>query len=251
MPLVFASTNKVYGCLDDLALERGNSGYFPEDPELAEQGLSERLPLQFATPYGCSKGAADQYVLDYARSFGLRAAVMRMSCIYGQRQMGTEDQGWVAHFLIRAIEGRPITIYGNGRQVRDVCDVADTCDAYLALLDRIDTVSGRAFNWGGGPNNSVSLLTVIEEIGRLIGREPFEFDLAAEDGVLAEVLHDVPRELVLHGSVIGRLVGGTGQEALHVARVGVGKANHHSRGRSQGQGRGEPFAGSGLLRARA
>src|SRR5690606_7769949 len=171
-PVIFASTNKVYGDLADTEMQATPEGYAPVDAELTGHGVPERQPLDFHTPYGCSKGAADQYVLDYARSFGLRAAVMRMSCIYGQRQMGTEDQGWVAHFLIRAIEGRPITIYGNGRQVRDVCDVADTCDAYLALLDRIDTVSGRAFNWGGGPTNSVSLLTVIEEIGRLLGREP-------------------------------------------------------------------------------
>ena len=95
-----------------------------------------------------------------------------MSCIYGQRQMGTEDQGWVAHFLIRALRGEPITLYGDGRQVRDICDVADTVDAYLAALDRIDAITGRAFNWGGGPRNAVSLLALIDEIGAISGRAP-------------------------------------------------------------------------------
>jgi CDP-paratose 2-epimerase len=171
-PVIFTSTNKVYGDLADIGMRARPDGFSPTDETVAEHGVSERQPLDFHTPYGCSKGAADQYVLDYSRSFGMRAAVLRMSCIYGQRQMGTEDQGWVAHFLIRALEGDTITVFGNGLQVRDVCDVADTCDAYLALLERIDTVSTRAFNWGGGPSNAVSLLTVLEEIGRIVGRKP-------------------------------------------------------------------------------
>ncbi|MBO0749800.1 MAG: SDR family NAD(P)-dependent oxidoreductase, partial [Porphyrobacter sp.] len=153
-PVIFASTNKVYGSLDDLALRPGAAGYRPVAPELVRHGVSEARPLDFHTPYGCSKGAAEQYVLDYARSYGMPAAVLRMSCIYGERQMGTEDQGWVAHFLIRALAGQPITVFGDGEQVRDVCDVADTCAAYIALLERIDRVSGRAFNWGGGPANA-------------------------------------------------------------------------------------------------
>jgi CDP-paratose 2-epimerase len=171
-PVIFASTNKVYGDLGHVEMAESADGFSPTAPELAKHGVSEHQPLDFHTPYGCSKGAADQYVLDYARSFGLRAAVLRMSCIYGQRQMGTEDQGWVAHFLIRALRGEPITIFGNGLQVRDVCDVRDTCDAYLAALERIDTISGKAFNWGGGPTTAVSLLTVLEEIGRIIGSRP-------------------------------------------------------------------------------
>lgn len=171
-PLIFASTNKVYGDLADIGMRISPEGFAPAHDTLAQRGVSESQPLDFHTPYGCSKGAADQYVLDYGRSFGMRTAVLRMSCIYGQRQMGTEDQGWVAHFLIRALEGRPITIYGNGRQVRDVCDVADTCTAYLAALRNIDKIAGRAFNWGGGPDNAVSLLTVMEEIGRILGRAP-------------------------------------------------------------------------------
>ena len=171
-PVIFASTNKVYGDLSDIGMHPSEDGYVPADARLARRGVSERQPLEFHTPYGCSKGAADQYVLDYARSFGLRAAVLRMSCIYGQRQQGTEDQGWVAHFLIRALEGKPVTLFGDGEQVRDICDVADTCDAYLAALARIDRISGRAFNWGGGPANAVSLLTLLEEVGTILGRSP-------------------------------------------------------------------------------
>ncbi|HLS67916.1 MAG TPA: SDR family NAD(P)-dependent oxidoreductase [Kiloniellales bacterium] len=170
VPLVFASTNKVYGCLNDLALERDTSGYFPENPELAEQGLSERLPLQFATPYGCSKGAADQYVLDYAASFGLPAVVLRMSCIYGQRQFGTEDQGWVAHFMIRALKDEAITLYGDGLQVRDILHIDDAVTAYRHVLANAEELAGQAFNLGGGPENAVSLLTVLEQMENLLGR---------------------------------------------------------------------------------
>jgi nucleoside-diphosphate-sugar epimerase len=121
------------------------------DPQVAQHGIGEGAPARLPHAYGCSKGAADQYVLDYARSFGLRTAVIRMSCIYGRRQMGTEDQGWVAHFLIRALEGQPITLYGDGKQVRDILDVDDAVNAYLAAWERIDQVKGRAFNLGGGP----------------------------------------------------------------------------------------------------
>ncbi|WP_315764515.1 NAD-dependent epimerase/dehydratase family protein [Sphingomonas sp. Y38-1Y] len=170
-PIVFASTNKVYGDLSDIAFTVEGERYVPADAEVRAHGIGEARPLDFHTPYGCSKGAADQYVLDYARSFGLRAAVLRMSCIYGQRQMGTEDQGWVAHFLIRALEGKPITLYGDGRQVRDILDVRDAVDAYVAAWSNIDAVAGRAFNLGGGPDNSVSLRELLAQIGELIGRE--------------------------------------------------------------------------------
>lgn len=171
-PLIFASTNKVYGDLGDLDFRRSEGGYVPTDSALARHGVGESRPLDFHTPYGCSKGAADQYVLDYARSYAMPAAVLRMSCIYGERQMGTEDQGWVAHFLIRAFAGEPITLFGDGHQVRDICDVADTCAAYIAALERIDTIAGRAFNWGGGPDNAVSLLTLVAEIRRVVGTSP-------------------------------------------------------------------------------
>ncbi|RZL58776.1 MAG: SDR family NAD(P)-dependent oxidoreductase [Sphingomonas sp.] len=170
-PLVFASTNKVYGDLGDLAFARAGDAYVPIDEQVRSHGIGERRPLDFHTPYGVSKGAADQYVLDYARSYGVPAAVLRMSCIYGQRQMGTEDQGWVAHFLIRALEGQPITLYGDGYQVRDILDVSNAVDAYVRAWQRIDRVSGKAFNLGGGPANAVSLRVLLAHIGRLIGRE--------------------------------------------------------------------------------
>jgi CDP-paratose 2-epimerase len=161
VPLVFASTNKVYGELADVALVDDGARYVPRDPVLRAHGIGEDRPISFHTPYGCSKGAADQYVLDFARSFGLPACVLRMSCIYGPRQRGTEDQGWVAHFLLRALQGKPITIYGDGRQVRDILFVDDAINAYVAAWRRIGSVAGRAFNLGGGPENAVSLLDVI------------------------------------------------------------------------------------------
>jgi CDP-paratose 2-epimerase len=177
-PIVFASTNKVYGDLGDLDFPLQEGRYWPADPAIAAHGISERRPLDFHTPYGVSKGAADQYVLDYARSYSMRTAVLRMSCIYGRRQMGTEDQGWVAHFLIRALEGQPITLYGDGRQVRDILDVEDAVNAYVAAWERIDHVSGRAFNLGGGPANAVSLRQLLEHIATLTGKEP---DVAYSD----------------------------------------------------------------------
>ncbi len=170
-PVVFASTNKVYGDLADIELELVDEAYRPVDPAIRAAGVSEKRPLDFHTPYGCSKGAADQYVLDYARSFGVPSCVLRMSCIYGPRQMGTEDQGWVAHFLIRALEGAPISIYGDGRQVRDILDVGDAVASYLSAWRRIGEVSGRAFNLGGGPANAVSLVQLIGYIEELLGRK--------------------------------------------------------------------------------
>jgi len=122
------------------------------------------------TPYGCSKGAADQYVLDYARSFGLPTIVMRMSCIYGPRQLGTEDQGWVAHFVRSALMGEQITIYGDGCQVRDLLHVDDAVEAYLAAWRNLAVARGNVFNLGGGPPNAVSLLQIVSEIRALTGR---------------------------------------------------------------------------------
>jgi CDP-paratose 2-epimerase len=170
VPVVFASTNKVYGDLSDVALELSKGAYQPVSAELRQHGIAEDRRLDFHTPYGCSKGAADQYVLDYARSFGLPAAVLRMSCIYGPRQRGTEDQGWVAHFLISAREGRPISLYGDGYQVRDVLEVSDCVDAYIACARNMPRVAGRAFNLGGGPANAVSLRQLIAEIELLLGK---------------------------------------------------------------------------------
>lgn len=178
IPFIFASTNKVYGDLTDIDLERKGECWLPTDPLLRNAGISEARKLDFHTPYGCSKGAADQYVLDYARSFGIPTCVFRMSCIYGQRQMGTEDQGWVAHFLIQALRGERISIFGDGCQVRDILHVSDAVSAYLAAWDNIADVSGRAFNLGGGPRNAVSLRQLTAYIEHLVGHE---LDIAFDD----------------------------------------------------------------------
>lgn len=171
-PLIFTSTNKVYGSLDGIALRLANNRYEPTEPNLRARGVSETQPLEFYSPYGCSKGTADQYVLDYARTFGLPAMVFRMSCIYGPHQFGTEDQGWVAHFLIQAMKGRPITLYGDGKQVRDILFVEDLLDAFFLAKENIHELSGRAFNIGGGPENTTSLLELVDAITVLQGGAP-------------------------------------------------------------------------------
>jgi CDP-paratose 2-epimerase len=176
-PLLFASTNKVYGGLiSDAQIERSGLRYIPSDPKLVP-GIAESAPLDFYSPYGCSKGAADQYVRDYSRVFGLRAAVMRMSCIYGPRQFGNEDQGWIAHFVFSALRGEPLTIYGNGHQVRDALFVSDAVEAWIAVLRNIDTARGRIFNLGGGAVNSISLLELIRLIAELTGHD-VQYDFA-------------------------------------------------------------------------
>lgn len=169
-PVIFASTNKVYGSLEDLDMVETEDRYLPADMAIRSAGIGEDRPLSFCTPYGCSKGVADQYVLDYAKSFAIPTAVLRMSCIYGPRQFGTEDQGWVAHFLIRALSGEPVSIYGNGKQVRDILHVDDAVAAYRAVLGEIGKVKGQVFNLGGGARNAVSILSVLREIEALTGR---------------------------------------------------------------------------------
>jgi CDP-paratose 2-epimerase len=168
-PILFTSTNKVYGDLCDLALRCNGSRY---EPAWGPCGISEKRNLDFHSPYGCSKGAADQYVLDYARSFGLRAVVFRMSCIYGPHQLGTEDQGWVAHFLIRALQHKPITLYGDGMQVRDVLFVEDLLDAMELAMRKIDRTSGAPYNIGGGSANTISLVELIDLIEQIHGVRP-------------------------------------------------------------------------------
>jgi CDP-paratose 2-epimerase len=170
--LIYTSTNKVYGGLDDVILRADGRRYAPADRTIAQHGISEARPLDFHTPYGCSKGAAEQYVRDYSRSYGLRNVVFRMSCIYGPHQFGTEDQGWVAHFLIRALEQRPITVYGDGLQVRDILFVDDLVDAFLLAWRDIDSFSGQAFNMGGGVERTTSLLELLEMIGQTTGQRP-------------------------------------------------------------------------------
>jgi CDP-paratose 2-epimerase len=171
-PLVFTSTNKVYGGLPDVKLRVRDGTYEPEDEATRTAGVGEGRPLDFHSPYGCSKGAADQYVVDYARTFGLPAVVFRMSCIYGPHQFGTEDQGWVAHFLIRALQGEPITLYGDGMQVRDILFVDDLVDAFLLAQANMPTVTGQAFNVGGGPGNTISLLQLLDLIEGFQGVRP-------------------------------------------------------------------------------
>ena len=152
--VVYASTNKVYGALDELVHEERETRYVLRD---YPNGIPETYPLDFHSPYGCSKGAGDQYVRDYARIYGLPTVVFRQSCIYGPRQFGIEDQGWVAWFIIATLLGRPLTIYGDGKQVRDLLYVEDLLDAYDAAIGRMPAISGQIYNVGGGPSNQISI----------------------------------------------------------------------------------------------
>lgn len=171
-PLVFASTNKLYGeCLTRDQLTEEETRYRPRRLN-PRRGIDERHPIQLVSPYGCSKGAADQYVLDYARAFGIPAAVMRMSCIYGPRQFGTTDQGWVAHFIGACLQGETITIYGDGKQVRDILFVEDAVNAYLLVQSHMPRISGEVFNLGGGPRNAISLLELLALLEGLTRRTP-------------------------------------------------------------------------------
>ena len=166
--LLFTSTNKVYGSLEAVSVQRTATRYEANRP--AFQGVAEGEALDFHSPYGCSKGTADQYVRDYARIYGLSTVVFRMSCIAGPRQFGNEDQGWVAHFFYSALAGTPITVYGDGRQVRDVLHVYDLVDAMLAARDHRRTTRGQIYNLGGGPSRSVSVLEMLRQIEAHIGR---------------------------------------------------------------------------------
>lgn len=151
---LYASTNKVYGGMEEVRILEGPARYRYAD---FPQGIPESYPLDFHSPYGCSKGTGDQYTRDYARIYGLRTVTFRQSCIYGPRQFGVEDQGWVAHFVIAAIMGRPISIYGNGKQVRDLLHVTDLIRAYEISIARMEEVRGEVFNLGGGPENTLSI----------------------------------------------------------------------------------------------
>lgn len=168
-PLLFTSTNKVYGNLNNVQLALKGKRYQPADLRYS-QGVNENQRLDFHSPYGCSKGAADQYVLDYARTYGLQATVFRMSCIYGPHQFGTEDQGWVAHFLLQALRGKPLTLYGDGCQVRDILFVEDLVHAMLTCNSSPGATAGRAFNIGGGVERSTSLLELLGKIENLLQR---------------------------------------------------------------------------------
>lgn len=168
-PLVlFSSTNKVYGGLEDVECRLEGSRWVCD---LSSRGVDERRGLDFHSPYGCSKGAADQYVRDYARIYGMRTVVLRQSCIYGNRQFGVEDQGWLAWFTLAACMGRQITIYGDGRQVRDVLEVSDLVRLYRLCIENPDRVAGRIMNVGGGPDNAISIGESLELMGELLGIE--------------------------------------------------------------------------------
>jgi CDP-paratose 2-epimerase len=165
--IIYTSTNKVYGGMEEtgVILKKDHYGYTD-----LPQGVSESQPLDFHSPYGCSKGTGDQYMRDYARIYGLRTVVFRQSCIYGVWQFGTEDQGWLAHFTIAALLDLPLTIYGDGKQVRDVLYIDDLVDAYEAVIARADEVAGQIFNIGGGVQRAISLLDLIEMLEAMRGR---------------------------------------------------------------------------------
>ena len=173
--LIFSSTNKVYGKLENKKVIEMKHRYNFSEDDL--HGVDESTPLQFYSPYGCSKGAADQYVIDYARIYGLKTVVFRQSCIYGTRQMGVEDQGWVAWFTIACALRKKISIYGNGKQVRDLLFVEDLIGAYHAAILRIDRCSGEAFNIGGGPSNTLSLLELMDLLRKRFGDPDYGYDL--------------------------------------------------------------------------
>jgi CDP-paratose 2-epimerase len=160
--VVYASTNKVYGGMEEVRVSEAATRYGYTDLPL---GLPETQPLDFHSPYGCSKGSGDQYVRDYARMYDLPTVVFRQSCVYGLRQFGVEDQGWLAHFVIATVKGRPINIYGDGKQVRDMLWVEDLLAAYEIALNNPDKIAGKIYNIGGGPEFTLSIWA---EVGPLL-----------------------------------------------------------------------------------
>jgi CDP-paratose 2-epimerase len=165
--LIYSSTNKVYGNLHGTEVTERNDHYVYKDLPC---GVSELTALDFHSPYGCSKGAADQYVIDYSRIYGLKTITFRQSCIYGYRQFGVEDQGWVAWFTIAAVLQKPITIYGDGKQVRDVLFIDDLIEAYSKAINFSDNAISKAYNIGGGVENQLSLLDLIAFLEKHLGK---------------------------------------------------------------------------------
>lgn len=166
--VLFASTNKVYGKLESLKTHVKNDRY---EYVACPKGVDENFHLDFHSPYGCSKGTADQYMIDYARIYNLQTVVLRQSCIYGTRQFGIEDQGWVAWFCIASVLGKNLSIYGDGMQVRDVLYVEDLVSAYATAYEHRQALSGQAFNMGGGPENTLSLLELVKMLEKKINRK--------------------------------------------------------------------------------
>ncbi len=195
--VLYSSTNKVYGAMDDMAtIELPTRHAYRDVPN----GVNESQPLDFHSPYGCSKGAGDQYVRDYARIYGLPTVVFRQSCIYGPRQMGVEDQGWLAWFLIAFATDQPITIYGDGKQVRDILYIDDLLDLYEAAVERIDVAAGQIYNVGGGPNNAISvwweLKPLVEEVlGRTLNDPRFDRSRPGDQAVFIADIGKARREL--------------------------------------------------------
>ncbi|MHA1359450.1 MAG: GDP-mannose 4,6-dehydratase [Candidatus Helarchaeota archaeon] len=166
--LILTSTNKVYGALEKVSLIETENRY---DFSNYKQGISEKAMIDPYNPYGCSKYCADAYCRDYYRTYGVRTIVFRMSCIYGLHQFGTEDQGWIAHFIISSVLNRKITIYGDGKQLRDILYIQDLIDAFELALKHITTTKGEVYNMGGGPKNTISLLELIELLEALLNRK--------------------------------------------------------------------------------
>jgi CDP-paratose 2-epimerase len=173
--LIFASTNKVYGDLAGIPLVSNGTRWIPAGPPAYQDGIDEKYPLDFRSPYACSKGAADQYVADYARLFGLQTVVLRLSCVYGPHQWGTEDQGWVAHFINKAIRSECLNIFGDGFQTRDILFADDLVEALLLTKENIEPLTGKTFNLGGGPKNLISLIELIKLITQLHGGLKYRF----------------------------------------------------------------------------
>jgi len=168
--IIYASTNKVYGDL--------SHHHYQKDEKLAQyrdttspQGIDENEPLSFISPYGCSKGALDQYFLDYARTFNIPTVVFRQSCIYGPFQQGVEDQGWVAHLAKQALKKQSVTVFGDGYQVRDLLFVNDLLSAYQSAIEDISSSRGKAFNIGGGLSNAYSLVNVLELLEQVLSQK--------------------------------------------------------------------------------
>lgn len=197
---LYTSTNKVYGSLEGVPVKREATRYRAVDRNFS--GVAESEPLDFHSPYGCSKGAADQYVRDYARIYGLPTVVFRMSCIAGPRQFGNEDQGWVAHFLYSVLAGKPITIYGDGLQVRDILHVHDLLDAMELARHNIRGTAGMVYNLGGGMMRSMSVREMLTAIEDLTGVRPH-----------LEYASTRPGDQPLYISDTTRLEGDTGWEA--------------------------------------
>lgn len=218
-PLVFASSSKVYGALPELAVRLDAGGaarpgagarWRPNADHVLAAGVDERWPLAPRTPFGCAKAAAELYVLGYAHAYGLPATVFRLGSVYGPRQLGAEDHGWIAHFVARALDGAPLAIFGDGHQVRDALFVDDLVDALVRAWTQIEAVRGCAFNIGGGPRHALTVLELVELIGRLHG--------AAPEVRFADWRPDDPRYYVADTSAF---TGATGWRPQIAPRAGV------------------------------